>query len=232
METCSSRFIRRSYLSRHLCWTHGYTATEARETAISAPRGDKPAQYGDWEDISDDDSILDLLAERDQTVSHQDYCDVIDGFNTNVFNASVTVSDVSDSDDGLDGDVDVEVMEGVTDGDDDVNNSEQNNSETESVQVSDTDGDGGSETDNVQVNDADGDGGSVSTDDVMSDSDNESVIIINSGDEAADTTMIPSNSRTVVQGIRLTLTRWMQYNGFRLVNSTTTVVQETCSYSE
>ena len=50
-EGCSSRFIRRSYLSKHLVWIHGYNQDDAREAVLSAPRHDKPKQYGEFEDI-------------------------------------------------------------------------------------------------------------------------------------------------------------------------------------
>lgn len=63
VDGCQKRFIRRSYLSRHLVWTHDYSRCYAREAALTAPRGDKPKQHDGLEDISDDDSILDLLAE-------------------------------------------------------------------------------------------------------------------------------------------------------------------------
>ena len=65
---CSSKFIRLSYLSRYLVWKHGYGQIDAREAALVALRGDIPKQHGDLEDISEDDSIFYLLAEREEKV--------------------------------------------------------------------------------------------------------------------------------------------------------------------
>ena len=78
------KFIRRGYLSRHLVWTHGYSRSDARKAAMSAPRGDRPNQHGGIEDIRDDGTILDLLAEHDETVNVQDYFDKVDDFDTDL----------------------------------------------------------------------------------------------------------------------------------------------------
>ena len=114
---CSSKFIRRGYLSRHLVWTHGYSRSDAREAALTAPRGDRPNQHGGLEDISDDDTILDLLAERDETVNVQDYIDKVDGFDTDLL-----ANDVNDILDGfsIHGDVDDGVVSAHGDVNDDV----------------------------------------------------------------------------------------------------------------
>ena len=37
---CFSRFIRRSYLSKHLILSHWYNSFRVREIAVTAPRGD------------------------------------------------------------------------------------------------------------------------------------------------------------------------------------------------
>ena len=64
-SNCSRKFIRRSYLSKHLVLNHGYTSLRAKETACRAPRGNiqKSAYY---EDISEDDSVFDLYDEIDK----------------------------------------------------------------------------------------------------------------------------------------------------------------------
>ena len=67
VDGCTSKFIRRNYLSRHLILRHEYSAIEARELALSAPRGDLPTQNTSYyEDVSGDDSTLDILAELDE----------------------------------------------------------------------------------------------------------------------------------------------------------------------
>ena len=57
---------------------------------LSAPRGVKPKQYGEFEDISEDDSILDLLAERDPTMKSNEFYDKIEDFNTDLFDQQTT----------------------------------------------------------------------------------------------------------------------------------------------
>lgn len=62
--SCSTKFIRRGYLAKHLVMKHGYSVKDANVAALDAPRGDNPrAASSTYEDISDDDTILDLLDE-------------------------------------------------------------------------------------------------------------------------------------------------------------------------
>lgn len=220
-ENCSSRFIRRSYLSRHLAWTHGYNKTDAREAAINATRGDNPTQYGDREEISDDDTILDLLAERDQTVTFQDYCDKIDGFDTDILDNDATEIVQIDIDDILEGDIDIDVFEGVPYGHINENDHEVNNDGVDSVHMNDGDGNDGEN--------GDGDG----RENVMN-SDNESVIIVSSDDEeiVTDGTVVTTNDRTVVQTLVLIFTKRQRYNNDTLVNTSTTLEKEVYTYTE
>lgn len=61
---CSSRFIRRSYLSKHLMRHHGFSRLSASEKAVGAQRGDRLERYQpELEDVSEDETILDLLVD-------------------------------------------------------------------------------------------------------------------------------------------------------------------------
>ncbi|XP_045158344.2 uncharacterized protein LOC123524309 [Mercenaria mercenaria] len=64
---CSSRFIRRNYLSKHLILKHKFQSSKAKETAINVPRGDKEKQHSGayYEDISEDESIFSLIQEME-----------------------------------------------------------------------------------------------------------------------------------------------------------------------
>lgn len=62
---CSKTFIRRNTLSHHLFTIHGYTPLRAREFALRAPRGDIRVG-GYYEDISDDDSVFDIINDIDK----------------------------------------------------------------------------------------------------------------------------------------------------------------------
>lgn len=61
-DGCFSKFIRKEYLFRHLSSIHQLSKMDARRKAIEAKKGDIETpenQY--YEDVSDDDTILDLL---------------------------------------------------------------------------------------------------------------------------------------------------------------------------
>ena len=60
-------------MSRYLAWEHGYIQAKAREAAIFAPRGDIPKHHGVNEDVNDDDSVFDLIAEREVVKVHDFY---------------------------------------------------------------------------------------------------------------------------------------------------------------
>ena len=87
MNGCSSSFVRRSYLTRHLILCHKRDGVSARRAALHAPRGDDHP-HGYYEDISDDDSVLDVLQEligADQMKSNA----VMDAFDINAFDVQV-----------------------------------------------------------------------------------------------------------------------------------------------
>ena len=68
---CSPKFIRRSYLSKHLISRHGYSSLRGRELACTAPRGDRvrPTYY---EDISEDESVFELIDDMQRIRSHDE----------------------------------------------------------------------------------------------------------------------------------------------------------------
>ena len=59
---CKAKFIRRSYLSKHLISSHGYSSLRGRELACTAPRWDKVKQTY-YEDISEDESVFELICD-------------------------------------------------------------------------------------------------------------------------------------------------------------------------
>ena len=97
-----------------MAWTHGYSQSDLREAAISAPRGDIPVHQGDLEDISGDDSIFDLIAERD-VVNSEEFYDRVDAFASGIFEQGNTMKTATDTDMEypLAGDIDIEIYEGV-----------------------------------------------------------------------------------------------------------------------
>ena len=117
VSTCESTFIRREYLAKHLVLFHGYDKTISRECAINAIRGDRQIQPN-YEDICEDDSILDLIAEADSASYSSDGDHFISSFDTEwfehdglhvnpktvskVFNADVVQQNIS-----LDGNADI-----------------------------------------------------------------------------------------------------------------------------
>ena len=68
---CRAKFIRRSYLSKHIISIHGYTSLRGREMACRAPRGDR-VQQTYYEDISEDDSVFDLIDDMERLRSQDE----------------------------------------------------------------------------------------------------------------------------------------------------------------
>lgn len=67
-KSCTSRFIRRDYLFNHLTGRkHKYSKEDARRKAIAARRGDIHHHSQFYEDISEDDSVFDLIAGVENT---------------------------------------------------------------------------------------------------------------------------------------------------------------------
>ena len=194
-EGCSSRFIRRSYLSKHLVWIHGYNQDDARETVLSAPRGDKPKQYGEFEDISEDDSILDLLAERDATLISNEFYDKIEDFNTDLFDQQTTSTGADTSFDAM-CDIDIEVLE---------------YEKVDSLQSNAS----GYDSDTKGKGDKNGDGISDRDDNIAQGNDdnlahgNDDIIYISSDEECRDVEV--SQLRVKRQTFILTFTRRMKY---------------------
>ena len=82
VSTCEATFIRREYLAKHLVLFHGYDKATSRECAINAIRGDRQFQTHYYEDISEDDSILDLIAEADSASYSSDGDHFTNNFDT------------------------------------------------------------------------------------------------------------------------------------------------------
>ena len=89
---CTSKFIRRSYLAKHLNRYHNYYRVTSRECAINATRGDVRVESQYYEDISEDDSILDLLAEADGIESQESVEDFIANIELREFSSEEEVS--------------------------------------------------------------------------------------------------------------------------------------------
>ena len=83
IKGCTSKCIRRSSLAKHVNIHHGYNKVTARECAINATRGDQPPVSSYYEDISEDDSILDLIAEADNIPYDQNFDNSVSSFDLN-----------------------------------------------------------------------------------------------------------------------------------------------------
>lgn len=64
VKGCKGRFIRRSYLCSHLHKIHGFNRVEAREKALMATKGNRNEDEA-LQDVSDNESIFELLQERE-----------------------------------------------------------------------------------------------------------------------------------------------------------------------
>jgi len=62
-KDCKTRFIRREYLSKHLTKVHGIQKKIALQLALRASRGDSQSNRNYYDDISDDDTVFDLIEE-------------------------------------------------------------------------------------------------------------------------------------------------------------------------
>ena len=151
-----------------------------------APCGDKQRHSGEYEDISEYDSILDLLAER-EVENVQDFYEKVD--NVDLFDQGVTgtTSTAHEMEYSLDCDVDIEVLEGV--GND--NNNVQSDGCNDNVQ-SDGGNDSdhsGDDNDNEQIAD-DNDDEQIADDNneeqIADDNDNEQIADDNDDEQNAD----------------------------------------------
>ena len=59
IKYCASKFIQRKYLFKDLEQIHNFLVDDARKAALKATRGD--IEKGYYEEVSDDDTILDLI---------------------------------------------------------------------------------------------------------------------------------------------------------------------------
>lgn len=101
---CVSKFVRRSYLSKHLVLKHGFNKLEAHETACKAPRGDIHSETY-YDKVSEDDTILDLIEEMDEAQYGERYVDTISNFNVTDYNNNVIGDNSGNSaDDTMKGD--------------------------------------------------------------------------------------------------------------------------------
>ena len=109
---CVTKFIRREYVSRHLCNIHGYAKLKANEAACFAPRGDIQ-DNGYYDNESEYDSVFDLIGEMNDENYNSKYMDTIENFDSNLLpehldyfddvnetGAGVKMSGVSDDGDG------------------------------------------------------------------------------------------------------------------------------------
>lgn len=64
VKDCPTKFIRRDYLYYHLQNVHKFPSDCAKKAALKASRGDD-VSTGYYEEISDDDTVLDLINEVD-----------------------------------------------------------------------------------------------------------------------------------------------------------------------
>ena len=219
VDECKGTFIRREYLSRHLVWKHSYSQPGAREAAINASRGDCPVQHGNLKDVSEDDSILDLLDEREVNV--HGFCEKINDFDTDTFDQVLADTvNANELDISLDCDVDIELVESVVDvgmfGDGDIQACNDFDNKNFGDKCS---GAAGFDDDKTEsVNGASNDGYDVdrAEDEISFDNevdknvsvhDDESVIVISSDDDdmgdgdvvlSEDRTVAVSNSTTVI----------------------------------
>ncbi|CAC5415550.1 unnamed protein product [Mytilus coruscus] len=67
------KFIRREYLYRHLQKIHGLDKVKSIRMAMESTRGDKNQQPSYYEDISEDDTIFDLIEELDFSDTSQTF---------------------------------------------------------------------------------------------------------------------------------------------------------------
>ncbi|XP_053390171.1 uncharacterized protein LOC123560839 [Mercenaria mercenaria] len=96
-NNCSSKFIRRSYLSKHLILTHKHDAATAREKACCALRGDIK-EHGYYEEISDDESIFSLLAEQNGELQERDFVGTVSDYNLSLLQADTHVDNKENND--------------------------------------------------------------------------------------------------------------------------------------
>ena len=202
-------------------WTHGYSQADAREAALVAPRGDRRRSRRDGlEEISDDDSIFDLIAERDVS-NAQEFYERVDDFDTDAF---IPGNSVDKADDSLAGDIDIEIFEAVpmdnvnaTDVTvDDVAENAERHSVSEMVDDSGIHVDPAVQESNAE----DGE--------ILDGAQGDDVIIISSDEEevVSDRAVVVSNSRTETQTLVLTFVKTCRYVNDVMVESSVTMERQ------
>ena len=75
VDNCEKTFSRRSNLISHLMMRHKLSPNEATELTIKSTKRDSGVSNNDnhYSDVSDDDSVLDIVNELDEFTSHFDY---------------------------------------------------------------------------------------------------------------------------------------------------------------
>ena len=104
---CSSKFIRKGYLFKHLHMIHHLSENTARRKAIDAQRGDIPQQQQYYEDISDDDTVLDLIRDLGEFSDNGEKFDVdnyLSSDGNNDQESQNNLSDVNDNQENADDD--------------------------------------------------------------------------------------------------------------------------------
>lgn len=94
-DDCSSKFIRRSYLSKHLMTKHAFSAIEARKLALSARRANEAHTSDNYfDDVSEDNSTFDILAELEE-LENIDLQDSAIDFDVDIFLDEQNVDDIT-----------------------------------------------------------------------------------------------------------------------------------------
>ena len=127
---CERKFIRRDSLSKHLQNCHGYTRTDAVKAAVDSNIADQQMQDDEFEDISADDTVFDLIEEYKETQDSEDdqpinYINVDDYWND--------LSDISSQD----GDTNVDLNNNDTETDKETLRSSDTDSDVEIHEISD-----------------------------------------------------------------------------------------------
>ena len=78
-DNCVSKFVRMSYLSKHLVNKHGFEKLEAHATACVAPHGDVDRDTY-YDKVTEDDSVLDMIEEMDAAQYGDRYMNTITEF--------------------------------------------------------------------------------------------------------------------------------------------------------
>ena len=205
---CHSKFIRRSYLCKHLVFNHGMDVSSARAAALSARLGNPEPNSQYYEDVSDDDSILDLLNERDcsdnemfqETMNYFDFDKFDDVKRIDVNNIDINNNEINNEDSKINiGDDEINIGDGEINSEceRETNNDFNNNDKHHDNNQRGIPGCGYSDISDCEVND----------DSYVEDL---SVISVRSEEEPGSE-LILSNAQTITQTLVLRFTRTITY---------------------